>query len=38
VPFKEEDSFLAPELEAAEDLVRSGELARAAEEEVGRLE
>jgi histidine ammonia-lyase len=38
VPFKEEDSFLAPDLEAAEALVRSGELVRAAEEAVGRLE
>ena len=38
VPFKEEDSFLAPDLEAAEALVRSGELARAAGEAVGRLE
>jgi histidine ammonia-lyase len=38
VPFKEEDSFLAPEMVATEDLVRSGELAQAAEEAVGRLE
>jgi histidine ammonia-lyase len=38
VPFKEEDSFLAPEMVATEDLVRSGELAQAAEEAAGHLE
>ncbi|HEX2183454.1 MAG TPA: histidine ammonia-lyase [Rubrobacteraceae bacterium] len=38
VPFMDEDRFLAPDLKAAEDLVRGGELVRAAEEAVGRLE
>jgi histidine ammonia-lyase len=38
VPFVDEDRFLAPDLKAAEDLVRGGELVRAAEEAVGRLE
>jgi histidine ammonia-lyase len=31
IPFKNKDSFLAPELKIAEDLVRSGELVRAAD-------
>jgi histidine ammonia-lyase len=38
VPFKEEDKFLAPDLKIAEDLVRSGELVRAAGEAAGTLE
>ncbi len=38
VPFKEEDNFLAPELRSAEDLVRGGELVRAAEGAAGPLE
>jgi len=38
VPFKQKDSFLAPELKIAEGLVRSGELVRAAGEAAGVLE
>jgi histidine ammonia-lyase len=38
VPFKEEDKFLAPDLKTAEELVRSGELVRAAGEAAGALE
>ena len=38
VPFMERDRFLAPDLRTAEELVRSGELVRAAGEAVGALE
>src|SRR5215216_363175 len=38
VPFMEEDRFVAPDLEGARELVRSGELVRAAGEAAGTLE
>ena len=38
VPFTERDRFVAPDLETAQELVRSGELARAADEVAGPLE
>ncbi len=38
IPFVEEDRFLASDLRKAEELVRTGELARAAGEVVGSLE
>jgi histidine ammonia-lyase len=38
VPFMEEDHFMAPDLKIAEELVRSGELVRAASETAGALE
>jgi histidine ammonia-lyase len=38
VPFMEKDRFLVPDLRRAEELVRSGELARSAGEEIGTLE
>src|SRR5215213_843352 len=38
IPPNERDSFLAPDLKSAEDLVRSGELVRAAGGAVGALE
>jgi histidine ammonia-lyase len=38
VPFMEEDHFMAPDLKIAEELVRSGELMRAASETAGALE
>jgi histidine ammonia-lyase len=38
VPFVDEDTFLAPYLQAAEEMVRSGALLAAAEETVGPLD
>jgi histidine ammonia-lyase len=38
IPFMEQDRFLAPDLKAAEELVRTGELVQAAGEAVGPLE
>jgi histidine ammonia-lyase len=38
VPFMERDRFLVPDLRRAEELVRSGELARSAGEAIGTLE
>jgi histidine ammonia-lyase len=38
VPFIEEDTFLAPHLQAAEGMVRSGAILAAAEEKVGPLD
>ena len=38
VPFMERDRFLAPDLRRAEELVRTGELARAAKEMIDTLE
>jgi hypothetical protein len=38
IPPNERDSFMAPDLKSAEDLVRSGELVRAAGGAVGALE
>jgi histidine ammonia-lyase len=38
VPFMERDRFMAPDLRRGEELVRTGELARAAKEMIGTLE
>ncbi len=38
VPFMERDRFVAPDLRRAEELVRTGELVRAAKEMIGTLE
>jgi histidine ammonia-lyase len=38
VPFMEKDRFMAPDLDKAEEMVRSGELVRSASEAIGALE
>ena len=38
VPFMERDRFMAPDLDKAEEMVRSGELVRSASEVIGALE